>query len=84
MKYYLNQITILRKTDHFIKKMVILHTRGRLARDIHGISFPGIKLINKNIGNINLGKIDYYCKYLAIYSEEEISKITKISVEQLK
>ena len=46
--------------------------------------FPGIKLINKNIGNINLGKIDYYCKYLAIYSEEEISKITKISVEQLK
>jgi len=44
-------------------------------------SFPGI---NKNIGNINLGKIDYYCKYLAIYSEEEISKITKISVEQLK
>ena len=43
--------------------------------------FPGI---NKNIGNINLGKIDYYCKYLAIYSEEEISKITKISVEQLK
>ena len=43
--------------------------------------FPSIR---KNIGNINLGKIDYYCKYLAIYSEEEISKITKISVEQLK
>jgi hypothetical protein len=43
--------------------------------------FPGI---NKNIGNINLAKIDYYCKYLAIYSEEEISKITKISVAQLK
>ena len=36
-----------------------------------------------NIGNINLAKIDYYCKYLAIYSEEEISKITKISVKQL-
>lgn len=43
--------------------------------------FPGI---HKNIGNINLAKIDYYCKYLAIYSEEEISKITKISIEQLK
>jgi len=43
--------------------------------------FPGI---HKNIGNINLAKIDYYCKYLAIYSEEEISKITKISVKQLK
>ncbi len=37
-----------------------------------------------NMGNINLAKIDYYCKYLAIYSEEKISKITKISVEQLK
>ena len=45
------------------------------------IQFPGI---HKNIGEINLTKIDYYCKYLAIYSEEEISKITKISVEQFK
>jgi len=39
--------------------------------------------VPQNIGNINLAKIDYYCKYLAIYSEEEISKITKISVKQL-
>lgn len=39
--------------------------------------------VTPNIGNINLAKIDYYCKYLAIYSEEEISKITKISVKQL-
>lgn len=43
--------------------------------------FPGIQ---ENIGEINLAKIVYYCKYLAIYSEEEISKLTKISVEQFK
>jgi hypothetical protein len=40
--------------------------------------------INLNIGEINLKKMDYFCKYLAIYSEEEISRITKILVEPLK
>ena len=43
-----------------------------------------INLTKSKIGQLNLTKIDYYCKYLAIYSEEEISKITKISVGQLK
>ena len=37
-----------------------------------------------DMGEIDLTKIDYYCEYLAIYSEEEISKITKILVEPLK
>ena len=43
--------------------------------------FPGD---NEIIGEINLEKIDYYSKYLAIYSEEEISEITNISVKKLK
>lgn len=36
------------------------------------------------IGELSLTKKDYYCKYLAIYSEEEISRITKILVEPLR
>jgi hypothetical protein len=43
--------------------------------------FPGIP-DNNRIGEINLIKTDYYCKYLAIYSEEKISKIKNISVKQ--
>ena len=45
------------------------------------VQFPGI---SNNIGEINLSKIDYYCKYLAIYTEEEISKLTNISVKRSK
>lgn len=49
--------------------------------------YPGVQSngeINLNIGEIDLKKMDYFCKYLAIYSEEEISRITKILVEPLK
>lgn len=53
--------------------------------------YPGIvtsrfssKKTEVEIGAIKLEKIDYYCYYLAIYSEEEISKIKSISVKQLK
>ena len=54
------------------------------------INYPGIvpSTISSNtaveIGAIRLEKIDYYSNYLAIYSEEEISKIKSISVKQLK
>ena len=54
------------------------------------INYPGIvpSTISSNtaveIGAIKLEKIDYYSNYLAIYSEEEISKIKSISVKQLK
>jgi len=44
-------------------------------------NYPGIDV---EIGAIKLEKIDYYCYYIAIYSEEEISKIKSISVKQLK
>ena len=47
-------------------------------------SNPSFSDYPNNIGEINLLKINYYCKYLAIYSEEEISKITNISVNQFK
>jgi hypothetical protein len=54
------------------------------------INYPGIVASTSSsntaveIGAIKLEKIDYYSNYLAIYSEEEISKIKNISVKQLK
>jgi hypothetical protein len=54
------------------------------------INYPGIVASTSSsntaveIGAIKLKKIDYYSNYLAIYSEEEISKIKNISVKQLK
>jgi hypothetical protein len=36
------------------------------------------------IGEVDLTKIDYFCQYLAIYSEEDISKISNISVKKIK
>ena len=47
--------------------------------------YPGLRFDDEiNIGEIDLKKMDYFCKYLAIYSEEEISRITKILVEPLR
>ena len=66
--------------NYFMKTGLFYAENGNTNNRDTSINFPGA---HKNIGNINLEKIDYYCKYLAIYSEEEISKITNITVEQI-
>jgi hypothetical protein len=43
--------------------------------------FP--KLEDKYIGNIDLGKKNYYNRYLAIYNEDQISKLSNISVKPI-
>lgn len=48
--------------------------------------FPGTESVFDPvlpIGELNFSKIVYHCKYLAIYSEKEISKITTLKVERI-
>ena len=84
-----NNEILFESNNYFTQNGVFYKENGNPAHD-HWPEYPYAMFpppewrVPLNIGNINLAKIDYYCRYLAIYSEEEISKITKISVKQLK
>lgn len=43
---------------------------------------PGIA--SKIIGNLNFEKINYFIKYSAIYNEDQLSKLSNISVNPIK
>jgi hypothetical protein len=83
--YLRNENTFFESNNYFTKTGQFYKENGDLA-GYDNLSYPDYMFpgIHKNIGEIDLKKINYFSTYLAIYSEEEISKITKISVEQLK
>ena len=73
---FLNSDSYFNKNAEFYSKNYISNRPGRFCR------FPNIE--DKYIGNIDLGKKNYYNRYLAIYNEDQISKLSNISVKPIK
>jgi hypothetical protein len=72
---FLNSDSYFNKSAEFYRSNYNSHGRGR------GCRFP--ELVDKYIGNIDLGKKNYYNRYLAIYNEDQISKLSNISVKPI-
>jgi hypothetical protein len=73
---FLNSDSYFNKSAEFYRSNYnSLNGRGR------GCRFP--ELVDKYIGNIDLGKKNYYNRYLAIYNEDQISKLSNISVKPI-
>jgi hypothetical protein len=84
---YLENFKILFDSDNYFKESASFfiengnpdyHSRPKYPIN----QFPGI--ITKIIGYMNFEKISYFIKYSTIYSEEQISKLSNISVKPIK
>jgi hypothetical protein len=84
---YLENFKILFDSDNYFKESASFYIENGNpdyhSRPVYPINqFPGI--ITKIIGYMNFEKISYFIKFSTIYSEEQISKLSNISVKPIK
>jgi hypothetical protein len=82
-KIFLDRKTYFTETGTYYRE----YCEYGLQNDGHKTNYPGNMNIynSKNlIGELRLGKKDYYCTFAAIFSEEKLSKTTKIFVKKIK
>jgi hypothetical protein len=74
--------------DNYFNKEALFYIENcgnnysRLLGNILVGHIPGIT--TKKIGNLNFEKISYFIKYSAIYNEDQLSKLSNISVKPIK
>lgn len=87
--FYLRDYSILFEKNNYYTKTAEQwrefgnSSHSSFPRPELGNIYPGTYLISDNLGTIKFTKTDYFSKYYALYKENELSKITSLSVKKL-